>query len=252
MGDVDIAERRRQMGKALREWACTPRMIHSVQDGSWTFLSGLPSADVNMALVHGGDPEELVGVIGAIDTIAAPALLMFAGDGLALAGRAGAGWAHVGVMPFMAADVASTPQQLDDRIRRAGREDADAIVMLWADAFGLAPDIAAPIVEATLGYVGTDMSAWLLEVDGQPMSTVTTSRVDDVVTIWCMATPERFARRGYGRALLADAMARAASAGVQVGLLGATPAGRPLYDATGWKTLEDWQIYTNGDSAQFH
>jgi len=93
MGDVDIAQRRRQMGEALRDWASTPRMVHSVRDESWMFLSGLPSADVNMALVHGGDPEELVGVIGAIDTIAAPALLMFAGDGLALAGRAGAGWA---------------------------------------------------------------------------------------------------------------------------------------------------------------
>jgi len=78
-----------------------------------------------------------------------------------------------------------------------------------------------------------------------------TSRVGDAFTLWCMSTPERFGRHGFGRALLADTMARAASDGVKVGLLGATPAGKPLYDATGWTTLETWEIYTNGESAQF-
>lgn len=36
-----------------------------------------------------------------------------------------------------------------------------------------------------------------------------------------------------------------------VGLLGPTPARTPLYDTTGWSTLEDWEIYANDDSAQF-
>ena len=47
-------------------------------------------------------------------------------------------------------------------------------------------------------------------------------------------------------------MARAAADGVSVGLLGATPAGKPLYDATDWTTMQDWQIYTTSESAQFH
>lgn len=46
------------------------------------------------------------------------------------------------------------------------------------------------------------------------------------------------------------AMARAAWEGVAVGLLGPTPARTPLYDTTGWSTLEDWEIYANDDSAQ--
>jgi hypothetical protein len=41
-------------------------------------------------------------------------------------------------------------------------------------------------------------------------------------------------------------------AGVRVGLLGATPAGKRLHDATGWSTIEDWQICTNSGSAQVH
>lgn len=33
---------------------------------------------------------------------------------------------------------------------------------------------------------------------------MTTSRGGDAVTLWCMATPKRFGRRGFGRALLAE------------------------------------------------
>jgi GNAT superfamily N-acetyltransferase len=58
-----------------------------------------------------------------------------------------------------------------------------------------------------------------------------------------MATPARFERRGYGRAVLGHALADAAADGLGVALLGATTAGRPLYDATGWTTLEEWDLY---------
>ena len=34
-------------------------------------------------------------------------------------------------------------------------------------------------------------------------------------------------------------------------LLGATPAGFPLYDGTGWLAFDEWQIFTNATSAQF-
>ena len=67
-----------------------------------------------------------------------------------------------------------------------------------------------------------------------------------------MATPERLTHCGYARALLADAMARAAADGVRFGPLGATPGGKPLCDATGWTTMADWQIFTTSESAQFH
>jgi len=51
--------------------------------------------------------------------------------------------------------------------------------------------------------------------------------------------------------LLADVLARARLEGASIGLLGATPAGRPLYDATGWTTLEEWQLFLSSDSTQF-
>jgi hypothetical protein len=89
----------------------------------------------------------------------------------------------------------------------------------------------------------------LLIEDAQAVSTVLTSIVDDAVCVWCMGTPARFARRGYGRSLLTDVLLRAQFEGASIGLLGATQAGKPLYDATGWTTLEQWQLYLKAGPA---
>lgn len=251
MDDNELAARRQQMGQALAAWSRIPGSVLEVGDGTWLCLSGLPSADANMALVHGSDPREFEHVVATVAAVGAPTLLMSAGEGSALAQGLGQGWSHVGSMPFMMADVASVPTQPDGRVRRATSGDSEVVVGLMCDAFGLPADIARPVVEATLS-AGEQMCAWLLEDGGDAVSTVVTSRVGDAVTIWSMSTPERFGRRGFGRALLADVLARAADDGAEVGLLGASPAGQPLYEATGWRPLENWEIFVNGESAQFH
>jgi GNAT superfamily N-acetyltransferase len=91
---------------------------------------------------------------------------------------------------------------------------------------------------------------WLLE-DPHPVSCVLSGRVDDTVSLWAMATPPQFGRRGYGRALLDSVVSWAGTDGARIGLLGATPAGLPLYEHTGWTTVEHWHIWTNAASDQF-
>jgi hypothetical protein len=51
---------------------------------------------------------------------------------------------------------------------------------------------------------------------------------------WGMSTPPAHARRGYGRAVLDSVLAAGVADGARTGVLGATPAGLPLYEATGW------------------
>jgi GNAT superfamily N-acetyltransferase len=252
METVDIAERRQQMGRATAGWAAIPGAVHWVRNTSWLYLSGLPSADANLALVHGDVLQDLADATDAIKTKDVPALLMLAADGIALAETLGPEWSNVGTAPFMVAHVESTPQASDNRVRRASAADTDVVAQLWAEGFGLPFDVCAPMVQAIASPSGDDMTAWVLENDGAGVSSVTTCRVDDAMTIWSMVTPQQYGRQGFGRALLADAMARASSDGIQMGLLLATPAGKPLYDATGWTTLEEWQIYANSTSAQFH
>jgi GNAT superfamily N-acetyltransferase len=118
------------------------------------------------------------------------------------------------------------------------------------EAFGLpVDDVALMLGPATSGE--GSLRAWLLEEDGEVVSALVSGHVDDSISLWSMATPARLARRGYGRVLLASVLAHAQADGARIGLLGATPAGLPLYSATGWATVEEWHIFTNATSAQF-
>ena len=173
MDTDDLAGRRRQMGEALAGWSAVPGSVHAVGDGSWTYLSGLPSPDLNMALVHGSDPSDLSGVIDRIGSV--PALLFCTGDGVGLAENLGAGWSNVGATPFMIAEVADTPQHSDPRVRRATPDDRDAILGLWTGAFGIPPEIFGPLLDATLSDPDGDMVVLVLEHDGEAVTTVTTS-----------------------------------------------------------------------------
>jgi GNAT superfamily N-acetyltransferase len=230
------------MGQALGEWVSSPTMVHEVGPSAWMLLSGAPSAYLNLALIHRDDPAALDRITDAVAFLKCPAVLMFAGSAKPFAPGSGLGWSRAGTMTFMTISTQAAPWRLDDRVRRADEDDADVVTCMLADAFGVRPDIAA-LMTAHLRRPGDAMKTWLLEDGGEPVCTATTCRVDDAVTIWSMATPGRFTRRGYGRALLADLLAQAAAEHIPTGLLGATAAGRPLYEATGWSTLEEWDIY---------
>ena len=104
---------------------------------------------------------------------------------------------------------------------------------------------------AVAGRDDLPLELWLLEEAGEAVSMVATGLVGDAVSVWAMATPPRFARRGYGSALLSHVLYAAAQTGATQGWLGATPAGFPMYEATGWRTVEEWQIFTTSPSVQF-
>lgn len=162
-----------------------------------------------------------------------PALLL-AGPGKSRAGDLTETWTEVGEMPMMAIDLADAPLAPDARVRRAGPADVDVVTSLLADAYGMEAEIAR--IPAAVHTTPSDtITIWLLEQGGEAVSTVTACRDDDVVSLWCMATPVRFERRGFGRALLGAVLQDYLTQGVATGLLGATPAGLPLYEAAGWR-----------------
>jgi GNAT superfamily N-acetyltransferase len=165
-----------------------------------------------------------------------------------------ASWQAVGTMPFMHADLAKVPQGPDPRVRRAGPDDVEVAVALLAEAYGMDAAVARIAVEPVLTGLtegASDMRFWLLAQDGVPVSMVLDARAGDVVTLWCMGTPPRFGHRGYGRSLLGHVLDAARQDGVTAGLLGATPAGLPLYEATGWRSVEEWRLFLSATSAQF-
>jgi GNAT superfamily N-acetyltransferase len=212
-------------------------------------LSGAPSPDLNMVLVSGGDQSTVDLVVGRVNESEVPTLFMLAGDceECSLTTE----WQPVGEMPFMISDLDSDQLRADPRVRQAVFEDLDLVCSVTGAAFGLASDLLSPVVAGILRDEHGSTKFWLLQEDQEAVSAVLTSIVDDSVSVFCMSTPERFARRGYGRAILADTLHRAKAQGAKVGLLGATPVGRPLYDATGWRTIETWRMFAIGESVQF-
>lgn len=220
-----------------------------VEPGLWVLCLGGSLPDFNMALVETADQQVLE---DARTTLAdRPALIMLAGSATAHVDSVTEPWRHVGSMPIMTRALAGYTGSPDPRVR-LGRSaaDIDAATGLAAEAFGMPADELLPAMEPTVRDEIT-LRTWLLEEDGNAVSCVNTAIVDGVVSIWTMSTPERLGRRGYGRALLDTVLAHAAHEGAHTGVLGATPAGQPLYEATGWSTVEHWQILTNAMSAQF-
>jgi len=252
MSADEVARRRTQMGEAIRGWGAIPGAVSEVSDGHWLLLSGAPSPDVNLVLVHSSDGEVLEAALATVNRVGAPSLVCLAGEaseeGLA------SSWQAVGTMPFMQADLAAVPQGVDQRVRVAGPDDVEVAVDLLMEAYGMDQVVARIAVEPVLTGLtegSSDMRYWLLVEDGVPVSTVLDARAEDVITLWCMGTPERFGRRGFGRALLAHVLHAARQDGMTEGLLGATPAGKPLYEATGWRTVEEWRLFVNAASVQF-
>jgi len=250
MDEDTLALRRTQMGLAIQGWTAEPPAIGEVGTGYWVNLSGAPSPDVNMVLVHTADPAGLGRTVELVAVMACPTMLMLAGPGKGTRSSLDDGWQAVGSLPFMSIDLDEASRPGDVRVRQAGANDYDVVVDLIAAAYGMAREIAGLAAEP-LRRSDDVMKTWLLVEDGHAVSTVITCAVDDTVSVWCMATPPRFERRGFGRALLADVLGRGREGGAEIGLLGATPAGRPLYEATGWTVLEEWDLYLKGESAQF-
>jgi hypothetical protein len=240
------------MGEAISGWGAVPGAVSEVSDGHWVLLSGAPSPDVNLVLVHTSDENVLAEALATVDRVGAPAVVCLAGE--ASEQGMASSWQAVGTMPFMKADLAEVPQAADRRVRVAGPDDVEVTIALLADAYGMDPAVARFAVEPVLTGLTddtSDMRYWMLVEDGVPVSMVLDARAGDVITLWCMGTPQRYGRRGHGRALLGHVVNASRQDGMTVGLLGATPAGKPLYDATGWRTLEEWRLFINATSAQF-
>jgi GNAT superfamily N-acetyltransferase len=241
--EAELSLRRSQMGHSARSFLVAGnRAVQDQGPGYWVALSGAPSPDANMALVDTGDSGVLAAVVRRIEDAGLPTLIILAGAGRGA--QPGTGWQHVGDMPFMAFALDGARLHPDGRVRQARVDDFGVVSDLVASSFGLIPEVAA-VVAGILELGDAAGKLWLLVEGAQAVSTVLTSIVDDAVCVWCMGTPPRFARHGYGRSLLTDVLLRARLEGAGIGLLGATPAGKPLYDATGWTTLEQWQLYLN-------
>ncbi len=76
--------------------------------------------------------------------------------------------------------------------------------------------------------------AYVAEIDGLAVGTVTTCRLGPVAWIAMMLVDPGYRRRGVGRSLMVRALADLDAQGVRTVRLDATPSGRPLYESLGF------------------
>ena len=161
------------------------------------------------------------------------------------------GLVHAVEFPFMVRE--GVPDAIDPGdvvvTRARGADDARASAMVLSSAFDMpAAAVLRALPAAFLDSPGVDV--YLAAVEGRCAGTVTLTYHGDTVGIWAMGVDPELQRRGVGARLLATAMRAATEVGARRYFLGATPAGRPLYERVGFATRVVTQVWASGESGQ--
>jgi hypothetical protein len=129
------------MGRGCQPWVVYggPHAVGEVADGAWLMLTGAPSADANLALVHDGDAQTFANAKQAVEAAGYPTLFMLAGA--SKGNELGSGWQRAGAMPLMSSTLSDEHLRADPRVRRAGESDFDTVVELLGDAYGMPRDV---------------------------------------------------------------------------------------------------------------
>jgi GNAT superfamily N-acetyltransferase len=246
---------RASIGRQLKPWTGSGEMCAG--DNWWTMASGAQIAEANMSLIYGASEESLDSALEVLSRLKVPSVAVLSGAGLAQAGRLlHRGFAFAGANPVMA--IALDPTQTGSvlsaglEVRRAYvKKDTDKIITLLHESFDMPLDMCAFLVSPEIA-TSPGVYFWLLFDQGQPVCTVTTTAEDGILGIKSMATPPSAQRKGYGQALLSQVLQEHAQQGERVGLLGATPAGEPLYRRLGFEVVEYGQVFAGRVVTQIH
>ena len=230
---------REVLGRSTAVWATDIR----IDTGVWSAFTGHKSADYNIVVCHDGPRGE--GIPAGLDRVAelgAPSLLMVAGTSLGdVRAAVDAGWVCIGAAPFMA--VAPVATEVDARVECVAPEQYPEVRGLVEAAFGLSPETALAAIPDRIRSM-TNISVWGLRERDALVSCVVVYTEADVASIWSMATPASYRRRGYAGALMRSIVARSAESGARAVICSASTDGEPLYSALGFGVIERWQLWS--------
>jgi GNAT superfamily N-acetyltransferase len=162
------------------------------------------------------------------------------------------GLLHAAQWPLMVCSGQQPPPQLKANVLIRPVSDAAGLAgmaRVLADAYGM-PAAAVHSAMPLENYQSPAISTYIAEQDGEVVSSVTLTRHGEVAGIWAMGTLNSAQGRGAGKALLAGVMEQARQAGATSFFLGATPAGFPLYERLGYRTVCQAQIWVRGETGQ--
>lgn len=218
-------------------------------------LTGEPLADFNM-LILGPDPHAEVFLTRSVARAREQGLpltaMMSPHVAQALAPVAmQLGLTTAGSAPLMVLR-AGTPLRSSRpaKIARAlGPELVGIAGDLVAAAFDVPRDAVARCIDVGLTETA-GVETYIAWGDGGPVSAVSVTPTGDTAGISLMATLPEHQGKGVGRALLTQVIDDYRTRGVERFHLGATEAGRPLYESLGFETIAHLTAWVLGSSAQ--
>ena len=222
--------------------------------GCSLILSGEPVADLNYLLAgQGATVDRFAAAAGTCLERGLPFLGILYPEVADLLAEPAAelGLQHVVEFPFMVATAAPPAVDLGGlTVRRAaGEEGARASAQALHRAFGMPVEPVLRAMPASF-LDGPALGVWIAELDATCVGAVTLTLQGDTAGVWAMGVDPQMQRKGIGRRLLTTAMREAATRGVQRSYLGATPAGKPLYERLGFTTQLVTQVWASGESGQ--
>ena len=153
------------------------------------------------------------------------------------------GFAPVGAAPMMVLR-ADTPVQPGPMkvVRALGPELARVAGDLIAAAFDTPRDVIARCIDVCMTPTA-GVETYIGWGDDGPMCTVSVTPTGDTGAISLMATPPEHQRKGVGRALLSHVIDDYRRRGMTRFHLGATEAGRRLYESLGFEVVADLPVW---------
>lgn len=142
------------------------------------------------------------------------------------------------VEPIPPAGVA--PEELHIHVVRDGGALDDHIVALAG--FGFSDALVRAFIGEDL-WLLPDTTTYVGYAGGEPVVAGLGVRTGRTMGIYSISTVEAARRRGYGAAMTERILADGAAAGCDVGVLQASPMGRPIYERLGFRLVQEYRVF---------
>jgi GNAT superfamily N-acetyltransferase len=137
------------------------------------------------------------------------------------------------------------PDSVAEIVEVTDSDDRAEFSTVTASAFGMSPDVTAPVDRACLAADGVRL--FLGKVDGAPAASGLLVRSGAVAGVYWIGVIEEFRRRGIGRAMSRAVLRAGRDAGCRVGVLQASEMGYPLYEEMGFETIVTYHHFERAD-----
>jgi ribosomal protein S18 acetylase RimI-like enzyme len=219
------------------------------EHGSWLLITQLHTATLNGVFSESRHPDtdEMASLAESFTDIDLPWCMQVRSspDAELLRVAAEHGLIRRSRVPFMACTPETVTYRADPAmsIRPVSGAQARVYVSTLTAGFespiGLFGDVFTGPMLDTEG-----LTAYLVEVDGQPVATGLSVLTGGQVGLFNIATRPTHRGLGYGRAVTERAMRDGFAAGASAAFLTTTVSGLSLYESVGFSTVENWTYLT--------